>query len=105
MSEREREALEQVFKMIDVWVDSLRYADHPVVDQVKVCDALYSYADAREAAARSDEREKCKAEIERLSSWLQKIEGGDNPCRDESQLRQWAYEAVTLSRRVEDTTP
>ena len=35
-------------------------------------------------------------EIRRLTAWLARIEGGDNPCTDESQLRQWAYEANTL---------
>lgn len=38
------------------------------------------------------------AEIERLTGWLRHIEGGDHPCLDEGQLRQWAYDAVTLRR-------
>lgn len=39
------------------------------------------------------------SENERLRSWLCMIEGGDTPCRDEAQLRQWAYEAVTLGNK------
>jgi hypothetical protein len=39
-------------------------------------------------------------EVARLAGWLRKIEGGDSPCRDEVQLRQWAYEAVTLGHEV-----
>lgn len=41
-----------------------------------------------------------QAEVERLRGWLRLIEGGDHPCRDENQLRQWAYEAITLGRLV-----
>jgi hypothetical protein len=29
-----------------------------------------------------------EAEVERLGGWLRKIDGGDNPCLDESKLRQ-----------------
>lgn len=47
-----------------------------------------------------EEIDRLRAEVERLSKWLQKIDGGDNPCTDEKQLRQWAYEAVTLKREV-----
>lgn len=49
----------------------------------------------------TDEVARLQAEIVRLSTWLIKIDGGDNPCRDESQLRQWAYEAVVLGRVCE----
>jgi hypothetical protein len=45
---------------------------------------------------------KLKSEVERLSKWLEKIEGGDSPCTDEAQLRQWAYSAVTLSHKCTD---
>ena len=38
-------------------------------------------------------------EVERLKAWLLKIDGGDSPCTDQSQLRQWAYEAVTLGKQ------
>lgn len=51
------------------------------------------------AAALGDaqvEIDRLHAEVERLTGWLEKIEGGDRPCQDESQLRQWAYAAVTL---------
>lgn len=34
----------------------------------------------------------------RLRAWLEHIVGGDSPCTDESQLRQWAYEAIVLQR-------
>jgi hypothetical protein len=37
-------------------------------------------------------------ENEKLKAALVLIDGGDNPSHDESQLRQWAYEAVTLGR-------
>jgi DNA-directed RNA polymerase subunit RPC12/RpoP len=43
-------------------------------------------------------------EVERLSGWLQKIDGGDNPCQDESKLRQWAYEAVVLNRSPQEAS-
>jgi hypothetical protein len=43
-------------------------------------------------------------EVERLSDWLHKIDGGDNPCQDESKLRQWAYEALTLNKTVEEAS-
>jgi hypothetical protein len=36
-------------------------------------------------------------EVERLAGWLRKIDGGDNPCLDESKLRQWAYNAIVLN--------
>lgn len=41
-----------------------------------------------------------RVEIERLRGWLAVIEGGDTPCDDASQLRRWAYEALTLGREV-----
>jgi hypothetical protein len=36
-----------------------------------------------------------RAEVERLTGWLKLIEGGDTPCFNEAQLRQWANEALT----------
>ena len=42
-----------------------------------------------------------QAEVERLSCWLERIDGGDTPCNDPTQLRQWAYEAITLHHPVE----
>ena len=42
------------------------------------------------------ERDALAAEVERLRAWLERISGGDYPCQDESQLRRWAYGAVTL---------
>jgi hypothetical protein len=42
------------------------------------------------------ERDRLRAEVERLDAWLKHIEGGDSPCQDESTLRQWAYEATVL---------
>lgn len=39
-------------------------------------------------------------ELQRLSGVLARIEGGDHPCTNESLLRQWAYEALTLGRGV-----
>lgn len=39
---------------------------------------------------------RCRKECDRLTAWLKHIDGGDSPCLDESQLRQWAYEATTL---------
>jgi len=47
-----------------------------------------------------------EAERDRLRDWLKRIDGGDSPCLDESQLRQWAYEAVVLghvARKEEET--
>lgn len=43
-------------------------------------------------------------EVGRLSDWLSKIDGGDSPCTDESKLRQWAYEALSLGRDVGDAS-
>lgn len=45
--------------------------------------------------------ERLEKECERLTWWLARIDGGDHPCRDEGQLRQWAYEAVSLQRPAE----
>lgn len=63
-------------------------------------------ADIADRCARSREREReiaeLRAKVERLTAWLLRIEGGDNPCEDAAQLRQWAYEAVTLGREVSD---
>ena len=39
-------------------------------------------------------------EAKRLKAWLAKIEGGDNPSKDESELREWAYEALVLGHEV-----
>lgn len=39
-----------------------------------------------------------RGEVARLTAWLERIDGGDEPCTDESQLRQWAYEALVLRR-------
>lgn len=47
---------------------------------------------------RECEVERLRSEVARLEAWLYRIDGGDNPCRDEEQLRQWAYEALTLGR-------
>lgn len=46
------------------------------------------------------EVERQDAEIERLRSWLQAIEGGQAPITDESALRQMAYDAIVLGHRV-----
>ena len=50
----------------------------------------------------SDEATRTDAEISRLRDVLEHIAGGDNPCTDESKLRQWAYEALVLGRSVEE---
>ena len=47
----------------------------------------------------SDAR-RLQGEVERLTAWLSKIDGGDDPCTDESTLRQWAFEALVLNREV-----
>lgn len=44
----------------------------------------------------ADKNDHLRREVDRLNNWLAKIDGGDHPCTDESQLRQWAYEAITL---------
>jgi len=44
---------------------------------------------AREMLAAMDE-------IDRLTTWLERIDGGDVPCNDADTLRLWAYEALTL---------
>lgn len=56
-------------------------------------------AGAREAKIRAH------AEADRLRGVLQRIEGGDAPCTDEAKLRQWAYEALTLGRSVDELSP
>jgi hypothetical protein len=43
---------------------------------------------------------KLRADNERLRAWLLRIDGGDNPCFDQAQLRRWAYEAVTLGHAI-----
>ncbi|MFA5187133.1 MAG: hypothetical protein WC551_11675 [Patescibacteria group bacterium] len=47
-----------------------------------------------------DEVNRLSAENDRLRGWLELIEGGDHPCTDAQQLRQWAYEAITLGHEV-----
>lgn len=54
-----------------------------------------------EACSMHRQIDTARVEAERLHAWLKKIEGGDDPCTDESQLRQWAYEAVTLGATLE----
>lgn len=49
------------------------------------------------------ERDEAIRERDRLAAWLSHIDGGDAPCTDESQLRQWAYEAVTLGHPAPGT--
>lgn len=44
-------------------------------------------------------------ERERFAGVLERIDGGDNPCTDESKLRQWAYETITLGRNAENLSP
>lgn len=34
-----------------------------------------------------------KENVARLEAWLSRIEGGDNPCDDPRQLREWAWRA------------
>ena len=41
-----------------------------------------------------------QAEVERLTAWLARIDGGDVPCEDAALLRRWAYEGLTLRREV-----
>lgn len=48
--------------------------------------------------AEKAENARLTQECDRLHGWLQAIDGGDNPCTDVLQLRQWAYEAATLGR-------
>lgn len=61
---------------------------------------------ARQAMGERDaEVDRLGAEIDRLAAWLRCIEGGEDPCRDEARLRQWAYEAVTLGRPVPGSEP
>ena len=43
-----------------------------------------------------------EAENERLAAWLQRIEGRDSPCSNAWKLRQWAYQAATLGKSVEE---
>jgi len=71
-------------------------------------DALRAEVErTREAARRWAERDEgnkaaLRAEVERLSAWLVRIDGGDVPCDDAATLRSWAYEAITLGREVSD---
>ena len=51
------------------------------------------------------ENKRLREECERLSGVLQAIDGGDCPVTDEALLRQWAYEAITLGKGVDDLSP
>jgi len=46
--------------------------------------------------------ERLTDEVERLTEWLERIEGGDRPTDDAATLRRWAYEALTLGRRCHE---
>lgn len=48
------------------------------------------------------ENSRLLADANRLDAWLRKIDGGENPCTDESQLRQWAYDATVLGKEAPD---
>lgn len=63
----------------------------------EVCVDVQEYADKLREKLRVAEKES-----DRLTRWLYKIDGGDHPCTDEGQLRQWAYDAVTLRREPSD---
>ena len=86
------------------WVSPYRY-DPPAAPTSPVGGAQALLREL-EALAKGGEREaapsRAEAEVARLTAWLQKIDGGDSPCTDESQLRQWAYEALTLGREASD---
>lgn len=41
------------------------------------------------------ECERLRYENERLTGWLERIDGGDRPCDDATILRGWAYQALT----------
>lgn len=43
-----------------------------------------------------------RKEVKRQQAWLSRIDGGDEPCDDAAQLRQWAYEANTLGWETND---
>lgn len=49
------------------------------------------------------ERDEAIRERERYRAWLSHIDGGSAPCTNEAQLRQWAYEAVTLGHPAPGT--
>lgn len=76
---RERGEFEQKF-------EAVTQGDH-------VLTALY-----RDATRFRENADLLAAENDRLSAWLRRIDGGDAPCTDEAQLRQWAYDAVTLGK-------
>lgn len=65
---------------------------------VSMADALKEHVEQCPDHPMSD----LKTEVERLTAWLQRIDGGDHPCKDAEQLRQWAYEALTLRREAAD---
>jgi hypothetical protein len=54
-----------------------------------------------EVEALKVELKHAERERDRLLRWLEKIDGGDQPCQDELQLRQWAFEAVTLGMEAD----
>lgn len=56
---------------------------------VAVC--LQYERDIRDQA--TEEVTRLRAEVERLGAWIDRINGGDAPCPDATQLRRWAFEA------------
>lgn len=78
----------------DVWgIDQIE-AVHTIGDDLP---AALDFIDRLEG-----ELGRAKAEVDRLHNWLKRIDGGDHPCTDESQLRQWAYEAISLGKEATD---
>jgi hypothetical protein len=68
-----------------------------VADRIEL--ALRGVEIEPESALRA-EVQRLRVEANRLAGWLKLIDGGDNPCTDESQLRQWAYDAITLGKEA-----
>lgn len=77
-----------------VCAEHFRLTNGPDWSAERAADVEFCAAEARPEVADA------VVEVERLKRWLARIGGGDSPCLDQNQLRQWAYEALVLGHDV-----